>query len=312
MLDNSDGNQREALLTDKQWRAVVLHDRLLGIGGFLLALAIFGVVWYVYPRLRWQTEANTQIKSVQSAVDGLGDRMKAAESKFEGQSSEQQDLHKQVTNLSRRLSARIENARREVQQSSAEMFRQAQVRIDDQIRGVQARMTRLESSNSDANTQIAELRRELGQVRGEVAQQASELHAVRQDVRSDAVTLQMANLKSSEERDRKDVNSLIDALDLRRVAFEVRKNQNLELAPGVSLNVTGTDIAHRRVNGWMWLMPERRTLWLHGQNAQEPVIFYGYQDGKRRELVITNVTKNGATGYLLLPKEGSSAQVAGL
>ena len=43
MLDNSDGNQREALLTDKQWRAVVLHDRLLGIGGFLLALAIFGV-----------------------------------------------------------------------------------------------------------------------------------------------------------------------------------------------------------------------------------------------------------------------------
>ena len=286
------------------------------VDGFLLALAIFGVAWYVYPRLRSQTEANTQIKSVQTAVDGLGDRMKAAESKFESQSNEQQDLHNQVTNLGRRLSARIENARREVQQSSAEMFRQAQTRIDDQIRGVQARMTRLESSSSDANTQVAELRRELGQVRGEMAQQGDqlrdELRAVRRDMRNDAVTLQMANLKSSEERDRKDVNSLIDALNLRRVAFEVKKNRDQELAPGVSLNVTGTDIAHRRVSGWMWLMPDRRTLWLHSQTAQEPVIFYGYQDGKRRELVITNVTNNGATGYLLLPKVGNSTQVAGL
>ena len=39
------------------------------------------------------------------------------------------------------------------------------------------------------------------------------------------------------------------------------------------------------------------------QGAQEPLVFYGVKDGKRRELVITNVAKNSVTGYLLLPKE---------
>jgi len=312
MLNNSDANEREARLAEKQWRAGVLRDRILGVCGFILALAIFGVGWYAYPRLQWQTDANTQIKNVQTTIDGLGDRIKAAESKFDSQSKDQQDLHNQVTTLGRRLNVRIASARKELEKSTSEMFRQAQAHIDDQIRGVQARMTRLESSNSEANTQVAELRRELGQVRGEMTQQENELRAVRRDMRNDAVTLQLANLKSSEERDRKDVNSIIDSLDLRRVAFEARKNQNLELAPGVSLEVTGTDIAHRRVNGWMWLMPDRRTLWLRGQNAQEPVIFYGYQDGKKRELVITNVSKNDVTGYLLLPKEGKSTQVATL
>jgi hypothetical protein len=51
----------------------------------------------------------------------------------------------------------------------------------------------------------------------------------------------------------------------------------------------------------MWLMPDRRTIWLKNQGAQEPIVFYGVKDGKKRELVITNVTKNSVTGYLLLP-----------
>jgi hypothetical protein len=53
-------------------------------------------------------------------------------------------------------------------------------------------------------------------------------------------------------------------------------------------------------------MPDRRTIWLRGQGAQEPVVFYGTRDGKRRELVITNVAKNSVSGYLILPADGGS------
>jgi len=53
------------------------------------------------------------------------------------------------------------------------------------------------------------------------------------------------------------------------------------------------------MNGWMWLMPDRRAIWLRDQ-MQGPVIFYGHEDGKRRELVITRVTPNSVTGYLQL------------
>jgi hypothetical protein len=58
-----------------------------------------------------------------------------------------------------------------------------------------------------------------------------------------------------------------------------------------------------RMSGWMWVMPDRRTIWLRNQYTNEPVIFYGYQDGKKRQLVITSVTKNSVKGYLLLPGE---------
>jgi sortase A len=89
----------------------------------------------------------------------------------------------------------------------------------------------------------------------------------------------------------------------KRIGFTVSKNHSRELASGVSLGVTGTDVTSESVDGWMWLMPDRRTIWLRNQGAREPVVFYGHEDGKRRELLITSVSRDSATGYLLLPEE---------
>jgi sortase A len=89
---------------------------------------------------------------------------------------------------------------------------------------------------------------------------------------------------------------------IQRMTFEVSKNHSQQLSPGISLGVTGIEPADLRVNGWIWLMPDRRTIWLRDHSAHEPVVFYGYQDGKRRELVITRVTKNSITGYVLVPR----------
>jgi hypothetical protein len=53
----------------------------------------------------------------------------------------------------------------------------------------------------------------------------------------------------------------------------------------------------------MWIMPDRRTIWLKNQDARKPVIFYAGRDGKRLELVITKVGRDSVTGCLLLPGE---------
>ena len=37
-----------------------------------------------------------------------------------------------------------------------------------------------------------------------------------------------------------------------------------------------------------------------GQNAGEPMVFYGHEDGKKRELVITNVTRDSVIGYFAI------------
>jgi hypothetical protein len=82
----------------------------------------------------------------------------------------------------------------------------------------------------------------------------------------------------------------------------VSKDHSRQLVPGISLGLTGTDAIDHRVNGWMWLMPDRRTIWLRDHAAKDPVVFYGYLDGKRRELQITRVSQNSVTGYLLLER----------
>jgi sortase A len=85
---------------------------------------------------------------------------------------------------------------------------------------------------------------------------------------------------------------------LRKVRFEVLKSHSRELVPGISMGLTRTDVAGRRLDGWMWVMPDRRTIRLRDHSAWEPVIFY--RDGGKRELVITNVATNSVSGYLIM------------
>jgi sortase A len=85
-----------------------------------------------------------------------------------------------------------------------------------------------------------------------------------------------------------------------KVAFTIAAHHSRELAPGISLGITDTDVADHRVNGWMWLMPDRRTIWLKSRRTNDPVVFYSEQDGKRREVFITGVGRDSVSGYLLV------------
>lgn len=83
-----------------------------------------------------------------------------------------------------------------------------------------------------------------------------------------------------------------------KVSFQVGKSRSRQLAPGISVGVTDIDVSSGRVEGWLWVMPDRRTVWLRNQKTQEPLTFY--QDGEKRELTIARITRDTASGYLLL------------
>ena len=86
----------------------------------------------------------------------------------------------------------------------------------------------------------------------------------------------------------------------RKISFSVGVDQLCrQLAPGISLGVTKTTGDHR-VDGWMWVMPDRRTIWLRNQRINDPVVFYGHLDGRKRELLITDITRTSVAGYLYL------------
>lgn len=90
------------------------------------------------------------------------------------------------------------------------------------------------------------------------------------------------------------------------VMFQISKGHSRELAPGISFGLQAASKAGRFVSGWMWLMPDHRTIWLRNQSIHDPVVFYGGIDGTRRELRITNVTNDSVNGYLLLYRERAS------
>jgi hypothetical protein len=314
MVNSNDENPRRLndRELDERWKTVGRRHRILGAVGVVLALAIIGVIWYTYPALSRHDLALTQFASVQKVVDTLGGQMKAADAKIENWTSDQQDLRDQVSKLGHQMEVRMQAARKQAQETSAALLRRVQAQIDMQMLGMQNRLAHLESASDTEQTRIASMQHELIQVRSEMAKQAEELSAVRHEMDQSGASHEqrLASLSERQQRDRQDVDAISRKLAVQRVSFEITKNHSQELAPGISLGITGTDVLYRRATGWMWVMPDRRTIWLRRQGAQEPVIFYGVQDGKRRELVITNVAQNSVTGYLLLPKEGQAAMAA--
>lgn len=114
-------------------------------------------------------------------------------------------------------------------------------------------------------------------------------------------------------KDNTNSGSVYEQHDSKRPASSRRAHRLLSvilaagMVGGISLGVTGTDILHRRASGWMWIMPDRRTIWLRNQSVQVPVVFYGMADGKKREVVFTQITQDSVAGYVILSKGGGSA-----
>ena len=299
---------------DDRWLRTRRRHRILSGLCTILALMIAGAAWYAYPILKRRDSSLAQLVHTQQALDKIDGGLQEQRSNVAEWSKEQQQLRDQVTRLGREMRSRIEAVRKETGNTGENLFRSVQAQIEREIETIKGRVAALESSRDADKAQIAALQEQLGQVRDEVSEQNQQLSAVRWQMENqnhDAGTeSRLASLQESEQRDRQSVEAINNRLAVRRIDFEVTKGHSRELAPGISLGITRTDVAFRRVSGWMWVLPDRRTIWLREQGAQEPVDFYGYTDGMKRELVIRSVTKGSVAGYLLLPKEASAAESA--
>lgn len=111
-------------------------------------------------------------------------------------------------------------------------------------------------------------------------------------------------------RDRSDFDAYTNKFAVKRVDFEVSKNHGREVAPGINLGVSKTDVSYQRVSGSVWTSPDRHTTWLRQLKVQEPVFLTSFADGRTRELVITRVNKTGAIGYVLMPANDTFASTA--
>ncbi len=302
---------------EERWERSQRHHRFLAATCILLIAVVAALVWYSYPRFKQQAASIAQIS------DQIRDQIRQTADT----SSAQNSLRGEAGKLGQELRARIDSVGKRASQVADDTYRKLEARLDDEIKSrtdgavkLDARVSQIESSQAADQTQIAQLKQDLNQARQEASDRAArdsarhsaDVEQVRSEVEDirNGSTQEIAALRRDQDRNRQDVASISNKLAVEKVPFEAGKDHNTELAEGISLYVSGTDVRYRRVNGWMWVPSEHRNLWLRDQSALEPVTFYGSQDGQKRELVITNVAKNSVTGYLLLPKETNQVEPA--
>jgi len=87
----------------------------------------------------------------------------------------------------------------------------------------------------------------------------------------------------------------------KRIDFEAAMDCQTDVAEGISLGLTRTNVSSQRFDGWVQLAPEGRFLWIREQSILKPLGLRREEDGARFELVITRVTHDSVKGYVLLP-----------
>jgi hypothetical protein len=164
----------------------------------------------------------------------------------------------------------------------------------------------------------SELDARIRQVESEQTAQRSQMERVQTELKQDVAAVRdetsrdLSGVHQQEETNTRDLGALSRRLDRDRVDFELAKGQTQEIAPGVTLRISGTNTMYQRFRGSLWLLQDHRTLWLRDQSVYQPVRFFHKETGEPDELVVTDVTKKFVIGYLLVPAQREAAAVGAL
>ena len=231
-----------------------------------LAVVLSGVTAYGYLTLQKHNLQLAQLPGVQETLALAAKRLDGVEGKLQTWAADWDALQARLTGLERRVAYNRELARTEAQKQAAAAEARLRAEASEQAQATDARLAVLESSQEMERARLAALQQEVA--------------AVRLDTGRD----------------------LARVLDRERVDFEMDQDSTRELAGGVSLRITSTNVSHQKVKGWMWLLPDRKTLWIRELGIQQALVFYRRDGSGPSELVITSVGDGSVAGYLLLPR----------
>ncbi len=272
-------------------------------GGFaILVLTVNGLAWYGYEAARGYDERFANLpdyaQTIQAVNDRVNEQTAATDSKLESWAGEWKGLRDRLAKFEQRVASDFRMlrsfAQEQAQQHANEVQRQLTAEIDNRTEWLQMRMTRMESTQESQRARIAGLQEELARVR---AEQNEQLALLRRDTHRE-----MDGLQERLTATRGDLDALAWESARQRVEFEVRREQAFEPIPGLTITLQNTNVPYQRVEeGWVHVVPEGRILWIRSQGIQQPMIFYTQGDSRPYELVFTQLTQDGAVGYLVHP-----------
>jgi hypothetical protein len=262
----------------------------------VLAVALVGLACFGYFTLKRTNIQLTQLFGKQAALNTLGQRVDTAESKLLDATGRWEGLSQGVTMLESKVNRNVQQTRKYAEGLTEQLHQQVRAELGASTSVLDARLRQVESEQSGQRSQLA-------RVEGELRQQIT---SAREETGRD-----LSGVHQQVDNNARNLDSLSQQLDRERVDFEVVRGRTTELAPGVSLQISGTNNQYQRFRGSLWLLQDRRTLWLRDESVHQPVRFYHKEGGEPYELVVTDVTKHSVIGYLLVP-EGQQAAVTAL
>jgi hypothetical protein len=268
------------------------QSKTLWVFVVVLAAALGALAYYGYHMVKNQDAQITQLFGSQSTWSTLGQRADAAETKLQDLAGDWQGMGQRVTKLEGRVAADVKQTRVYAEKLTQQLHQQMIAEMDARTSTLDARLRQVESEQTAQHAQMAQVEANLKQ----------DISAVREENGRD-----LSGVRQQEEINSRDFSALSRKLDRERIDFELAKGQTKELLPGISLRIRGMDPAYQRYHGALWLLQDRRTVWLRDQSVHEPVRFFHKDGGEPYELVVTDVTKKAVVGYLLAPAKPDAA-----
>ncbi len=288
------------------------HRLLWTIVAVILAVLI-GAAVYSYRTVGAYLGRLGQVPAMHDQIDAAGRRIDAAEASMRGWTSQRDAWSQRLSGIESRIDGTLRAARKQAEDIVARSQRNMRTELDQRTASLQGRMDRLQTAQESRDTQVRRLEEQLNQAQAansrEVAQLREDIHQAREDDNAVVANLghQLANVDQRSSQSTADLESVHRKIDRERTGFELALNHDRELAQGVNLNVSHTDVLHQRFDGWLWLLPDHKTISIHSRGVQQPLSFYSQGDERPRELVITRVTKYSVIGYILQPRQNATA-----
>jgi hypothetical protein len=266
----------------------------------LVVAAGVGVAWYCFPYLSKKASVPTRQVAAQSAADTYGARLKAAEENMVAWSKDKAGIMDRIAQVEKSMGAGVRRARSE----ATALVEGVKRDMAQNMAAIQSRFLGIESAQTETHEQVARLQEDVASTQRDLAaareantQLASQLMQIEQAQNSTQGQVSRLQNRMLESDNR--VDALSYQVDRRRVDFELRKDQADEVADGIHLTITRTDVAHQRVDGWV--EAAGRFVWLHDAHAQQPTPFTSGNEQRAYQVIFTRVGDGTATGYLLLP-----------
>ena len=255
----------------------------------ILVVALGVAVVYGNGVLQQQSIQLEQIPGITKSLTPISQHLANLENRLSDSRAAQQSFALRMQSIDAESKAALVATRQQTGKLVAQEQQSFSKQINQQAAVFQAQVSQL------ANDRSAE-RVRLTQVEAQLAQDRNELEAARADY-----ARELAAVREQQVVEHRELASLSSSLPARQVAFDVHKNQQVEVAPGISFRLTKTEVGSQRFDGWIESSSGHQRVSVQGQGVRTPIVFFPNEDSKALEMVVTRISGMGATGYVLIP-----------